>query len=259
MLKPETLAKMQQSSVFLHGEGFAGRLEISQVWGEGMFVAHGAPRFEPGAVISLRLPPEVQSPPLCLTCEVLQVVAEPPAAAGYALKILEAKGERRPSIEAMKARTRRSTDAAVAGPRVVELKAPPKRKRRGAGPDVLVVEDDRVSAKLIAEWLRASGHRPVVAGTGAAAIEAVDANADSLVVAIVDSLLPDMVGKELIPKLKAKLPALTVLAVSGVFTADSAQRAVRRAGADEFLQKPLARDAFTSTISAAFDAKRKAS
>ncbi len=281
MLKPDTLAKIANCTAFVHGDGFAGRLSIAQVWGEGLFVGHETPVFAPGAQVTVRLPPEVQTPPLKLTCEVLQVVPGPPAQAGYALKIIEAKGEVRPSIEAMKAKRRvrsdpessappvsprlRSSATAArsrpksAAPRIRQKSAAPRirPKRAVIAPNVLVVEDDRASAKLVSVWLESDGYRPVAVGTGAEAEAAVVEHSASLTVMIIDSLLPDIVGKELIVKLKAHAPDAFVFSMSGVFNSESAQRDVRRAGADEFLHKPLAEDSFRSMVRWAFDQKKQ--
>ncbi len=78
---------------------------------------------------------------------------------------------------------------------------------------VLVAEDERLAALVIAEALAEAGHAVLLAGDGEAALRlAADNPFDVL---LTDLTLPRMTGWELIPRLRAQRPDLPVVVMTG--------------------------------------------
>ena len=111
-------------------------------------------------------------------------------------------------------------------------------------PRVLVVDDNPDFADNLQEILSAEGYFVAVAQTCAAAREAVKAGAD---LALVDLRLPDGDGIALSSELKAQLPDLEVILLTGHATLESAAAAVR-AGAAAYLLKPYATPELLATV-----------
>jgi DNA-binding response OmpR family regulator len=67
---------------------------------------------------------------------------------------------------------------------------------------------------------------------------------------LVDLLLPDLSGEELIRRLRREKPGLAIIATTGVLRTTSAQRPLLQAGANRVLAKPFASDALTGAVRA---------
>jgi len=103
-----------------------------------------------------------------------------------------------------------------------------------SGP-VLVVEDEPKIAEVVATYLRRDGLRPVVAPSGAAALEAASREEPSLV--ILDLMLPDLPGEEVCRRLRrrSRVPVIMLTAKS----ADADVVAGLGLGADDYVTKPF--------------------
>jgi DNA-binding response OmpR family regulator len=101
--------------------------------------------------------------------------------------------------------------------------------------DVLVVEDDPRISQLLTWKLREAGYPVTVAADGLAALRAFDTAPPALVT--LDLTLPAVSGFRLIHLFKRDRPEIPVLVVSGL-TFEEAEE-VARAGADDFLTKPI--------------------
>jgi len=118
---------------------------------------------------------------------------------------------------------------------------------------VVVVDDEEAMAWVVTYWLRMAGHTPVVAATGAAALQAAAAQPDLI---LLDLGLPDLPGAEVLRRLKAQ-PAtarIPVVIVSGqpgaaALVADSGARAVAA-----ILRKPLQFQELCAVLVAVLDA-----
>lgn len=103
---------------------------------------------------------------------------------------------------------------------------------------ILVVDDDRDSAEMIAEFLGLQGHLTSFALDGEGAVE----SARELVpdFALLDITLPDMSGYELAQRLRLEptLQRLVLIAVTGWSGADHEAKA-REAGFDHHMVKPV--------------------
>ena len=86
-------------------------------------------------------------------------------------------------------------------------------------PVALLVEDEPLVAMVAEESLRCIGYEPVVAASGASAIDVVQRGL-APVFALIDIGLPDMRGDDLVPRLRSLQPILPVLIVSGYAESD---------------------------------------
>jgi class 3 adenylate cyclase len=102
---------------------------------------------------------------------------------------------------------------------------------------ILVVDDTAASARLLQGLLEIQGYLPIVAATGAEALDAVAREEPDLV--LLDLLLPDLDGHEVCRRLRED-PATRFLPVIVLTAAGDAERVkALEAGADDFLSKPI--------------------
>ncbi|WP_164018844.1 response regulator [Pyxidicoccus trucidator] len=102
---------------------------------------------------------------------------------------------------------------------------------------LLVVEDNHELASLIVSAAESRGHEARAAYTGEAALEALGPGS-KWDIALVDLLLPDIRGSEVLGALRAH--GIPAVAVSGVYKGDRfAQEAVQVHGARAFFSKPF--------------------
>ena len=103
---------------------------------------------------------------------------------------------------------------------------------------MLVIEDDPPSAELLAVYLEGAGYRVVVARDGAAGLELAQQLLPRVV--ILDILLPDVDGWELLASLKGD-PATAALPVVVVSMLDERSKGLAL-GASGYLVKPVRRE-----------------
>jgi DNA-binding response OmpR family regulator len=103
--------------------------------------------------------------------------------------------------------------------------------------NVLLVEDERRLARLVARRLEEAGHATSVAFTGAAGMER--AGRGDLDVAVVDVMLPGMDGLTLTRRLRERGSKLPILMLTARDSIDERLLGFR-AGADDYLVKPFA-------------------
>jgi len=104
---------------------------------------------------------------------------------------------------------------------------------------VLIVDDEEVMRDVLESLLVREGCRVRLAASGEEAIEA--AEAESLDVAIVDVMLPDINGIEVLERLKSIDPELPVVMITAFGTAANTREAFKR-GAFDFIEKPFKND-----------------
>ncbi len=104
---------------------------------------------------------------------------------------------------------------------------------------VLIVDDEEVMRDVLESLLAREGCRVRLAASGEEAIEA--AEAESLDVAIVDVMLPDINGIDVLERLKAIDPELPVVMITAFGTAANTREAFKR-GAFDFIEKPFKND-----------------
>jgi len=120
-------------------------------------------------------------------------------------------------------------------------------RQEGAGPSVLIVDDNEDAAAMLAEYVKSLGYRVRTAHDGPAALKAaVDAAPD---IALLDIGLPVMDGYELASRLRESElgPAVKLIAVTGYGQAEDRRRS-REAGFDAHLVKPVDLDALAELL-----------
>ncbi|MDX1970236.1 MAG: sigma-54 dependent transcriptional regulator [Planctomycetaceae bacterium] len=102
--------------------------------------------------------------------------------------------------------------------------------------DILLVDDDAEFADTAIQWLIRRGHRALTAATGRQGIAL--AEQQRFDVAIVDLMLPDLSGLDVLRELKAAAEETEVVLLTGSGTIETAVEAMRR-GAYDYLTKPF--------------------
>ena len=214
-------------------------VRVQDVWDDGGFVLYAERSLAVGSRIWISVSPAPGAPEVRFAAEVQRLM--PP---GVVIHILGVEG--RAATRAPPPRNPSFHPPIRSGIRAVPAltSVPARDAAVDAPPDVLIVEDDPTQVRLLQAWLGELGRRVVAAVTGADAIEHMRRFRNSIDVIIVDSLLPDTTGRDLIPKLRAQAIGRSpkVFSVSGVLIGRSSEQGCLDAGADEFLEKPLSRD-----------------
>jgi two-component system CheB/CheR fusion protein len=143
----------------------------------------------------------------------------------------------------------------LATPPPAPERPPPSAPRPGGTNAVVVVDDDRGVRESMVELLRLHGHAAEGYASGAAFLEARHGSGEGCL--IVDAVMPGMGGLELLRRLKETrrdLPAIMITGHGDVRTAVEAMRA----GAMDFIEKPVARGELLASIDRALGARRDA-
>ncbi|MFZ3019388.1 MAG: ATP-binding protein [Gallionella sp.] len=104
---------------------------------------------------------------------------------------------------------------------------------------ILVVDDDPNLRKTLADILRIKGYDTAMAATGAEALAALAQAPVSL--ALIDLMLPDMTGLEVMERIKAASPLTEAIILTGHASMDTAIEATQK-GAYSYLLKPYQMD-----------------
>jgi CheY-like chemotaxis protein len=102
--------------------------------------------------------------------------------------------------------------------------------------DVLVVDDNLLSAQMMVDVLRHLGHRPRLASGGEEAIRLTMIEGPDLV--LMDLRMPDVDGYEAARRIKTLMPDVIMIAISGAISPRDAAKA-RAAGFEVQLAKPV--------------------
>lgn len=102
---------------------------------------------------------------------------------------------------------------------------------------ILLVDDEPTVLAVLKIALEKSGFRVVVASNGAEALAKFEAMQDQIRVVITDVAMPGMNGLDLICSLRKFVPAVDIVATTGM-TTQSQMKAIREAGASHILSKP---------------------
>lgn len=128
---------------------------------------------------------------------------------------------------------------------------------RGVAPGlagtILVVDDDRLAREQARDALRAAGHRVLLAAGGLQAVEQLRAEPADVV--LLDLILGEGDGIELLPSLRGIDPDLPVIIVTGYGGLESAVHAMRQ-GAADFLRKPVQAEALREAVRRALERRR---
>ncbi len=120
-------------------------------------------------------------------------------------------------------------------------------------PTVLVIDDEEAIRESLRMILEHAGYRMVGAGSGAEGLRyAADEAPD---IALLDIKMARMDGLEVLGRLRAEHPGIPVLMISGHGTIATAVEAIR-AGAFDFMEKPLERDVVLVRVARAIESLR---
>lgn len=112
---------------------------------------------------------------------------------------------------------------------------------------ILIIEDDPAIARVLQRGLRAHGHQTVTAETGE---DGVSLAADETVdVVILDIALPGLNGYQVLERIRAARPRLSVLMLTSRGDVDIKVKALH-SGADDYLTKPFAFEELLARIQA---------
>lgn len=103
---------------------------------------------------------------------------------------------------------------------------------------ILLVEDEELLRKMIAEMLKALGHKVIVSQGPLDALNICKHSADHIDLLLTDVVMPEMNGNELRKHIEARLPGIKTLFISG-YTADVIINQGVPMEGTEFLQKPF--------------------
>ncbi|MGY6586770.1 MAG: response regulator transcription factor [Wenzhouxiangella sp.] len=113
---------------------------------------------------------------------------------------------------------------------------------------IAIVEDDTDQSDVLACWLSAAGHQPHCFADGASILAALGSGHYDLFV--VDWLLPDMQGDELIAMIRERLGWDTPILVATIRDRETDIVAGLQAGADDYLAKPVKHLEFIARVEA---------
>ena len=119
---------------------------------------------------------------------------------------------------------------------------------------ILLVEDETRVRKLIADVLAGRGYRVLEAPRGADAIRLCRMHRGKIDLAVVDVVMPEMSGPELVRQIAATEPQMRVLYISGYTEEAMVHHGIERSGA-AFLQKPFMPDALARKVREVLDAR----
>jgi two-component system cell cycle sensor histidine kinase/response regulator CckA len=126
---------------------------------------------------------------------------------------------------------------AVAGPKPPVVEAPPA-DQAGGNETILVVEDEPAVAGVSFQVLSRNGYRVLLADSGESAIGLLRGHTGPIAVMLVDVILPDMRGPQLVEAARAVHPEAAVLFASG-YSADSFARPVDLPEEADLIDKPF--------------------
>ncbi len=113
---------------------------------------------------------------------------------------------------------------------------------------VLIVDDDPVQRRLLEAAISRSGMSAITAPGGQPALDLVGGpRGDQIVLMLLDLVMPDMDGLQVLAKLRVSHPDLPVIVLTAKGGIDSAVEAMR-AGANDFLVKPASPERITVSI-----------
>lgn len=107
-------------------------------------------------------------------------------------------------------------------------------------PTILVVDDDQNLRKTLGDILRIKGYQSILAGNGAEAI-ATMAQTATVSLALIDLMLPDMNGLEIMKRIKEISPLTEAIILTGHASMETAINATKQ-GAFSYLLKPYQMD-----------------
>ena len=110
---------------------------------------------------------------------------------------------------------------------------------------ILIIDDEKVICDACHLILSERGHTVERKLDGAAGLKAL--RSDSYDVILLDMMLPDMEGMEILKTIKQKTPQAGVIVITGYSTVANALKAMKL-GATDYLSKPFSEDELLASI-----------
>ncbi len=101
---------------------------------------------------------------------------------------------------------------------------------------ILIVDDEQPMREQLARWLKDEGYKTEQAATGRMALNM--ASKDNFQAILLDLILPDLDGFDVLEKLHQREPNICIIILTGHAEDDTSARAMR-AGAFDFFEKPI--------------------
>jgi PAS domain S-box-containing protein len=134
-----------------------------------------------------------------------------------------------------------------------ETAAPAATSAPAAGSEtILLVEDETVVRRLVAEILETTGYTVLQAGDGPSALELLRRHAEPVELLVTDVVMPGMSGPEVAKAVTAMRPGMQVLYTSGYTDQAIGHHGVLEPGI-AFLQKPFSADDLTTKVRCLLD------
>jgi two-component system cell cycle sensor histidine kinase/response regulator CckA len=119
---------------------------------------------------------------------------------------------------------------------------------------ILLVEDETRVRKLIVDVLASRGYRVLEATRGAEAIRLCQIHSSQIDLAVVDVVMPEMSGPELVRQITPLEPQMRVLYISGYTEEAMVHHGIEQSGA-AFLQKPFLPDVLARKVREVLDGR----
>jgi signal transduction histidine kinase len=124
---------------------------------------------------------------------------------------------------------------------------------------ILIIEDDPLLGKTLADILQQHHYTPLLASTGEEGVAQIASATEPIAVALVDLRLPDLDGVSVLQAIKQASPLTEVIVLTGYASLDTAVASLQERAFD-YLQKPVAPEALLKVVERAVDrsARRQA-
>ena len=113
--------------------------------------------------------------------------------------------------------------------------------------NILVVDDEKEQAELLAEMLAGEGHTVAQANSGEEALERFAEAGAAFDLLVTDVSMPGIEGWELARRVRERNPALGIVVVTGL-AANFTDAELEASGVDRILSKPVRLDRFVDTV-----------
>jgi CheY-like chemotaxis protein len=137
------------------------------------------------------------------------------------------------------------------GPRSAPA-ADPRTAVSGGDETILVVEDEPAVAAVSFQVLSRNGYRVLLADSGESALGLLTGHSGRIALLLVDVILPDMRGPQVVEAARKVHPESAVLYASG-YSADSIGRRGELTAGVDLIEKPFAPDELLARVRAAID------
>ena len=122
---------------------------------------------------------------------------------------------------------------------------------------ILIVDDDVLFIRALERMLSQSGFRLYTAQSGKEALEVLSERPFEITLVLLDVLMPRMSGQQVFERIRAVVPDLPVVLISGYADTEAAHR-MQRNGASGFLRKPVSLEQLMVAIGDALAPQRAA-